>query len=248
MSQSPVDREAARALLVARGLDDLAADDFLMRSLLTATEVATVVGVKNSRAARDTLRRWGVKPVSRGPGRTGENAYPAELVWRHQQNRPGRGWRKGQSAHHEKEATVPIETTTALDISDPWYSDHHEVVSLASVLVDAEWLSTPRDVVEFFESPWKWEQQHGIWAAAGRPRSPSSDDLVQARLLGGQGTLRRELERRYQDDAARWQALVESLNATDASEEPEQSDVRTPSRAASNVLPLRGSRKNRGRD
>lgn len=112
-----------------------------MRSLLTATEVATVLGVKDSRAARDTLRRWGVKPISRGPGRSGENTYPAELVWQHHQNRPGRGWRKGRSTpENDKEDTTmdSAAPTTALSDVDPWYSHHDDVVALASVLVEAD--------------------------------------------------------------------------------------------------------------
>ncbi|MGD9621074.1 hypothetical protein [Mycolicibacterium sp.] len=175
MGIATFDRPAARATLVERGLTPLAADEFLMRSLLTATEVATVLGVKDSRAARDTLRRWGVKPISRGPGRSGENTYPAELVWQHHQNRPGRGWRKGRSTpENDKEDTTmdSAAPTTALSDVDPWYSHHDDVVALASVLVEADRLSTPHDVVDFFAKPWKWSDQWMIWATAGRPPPP----------------------------------------------------------------------------
>lgn len=212
------DRPAARATLVERGLTPLAADEFLMRSLLTATEVATVLGVKDSRAARDTLRRWGVKPISRGPGRSGENTYPAELVWQHHQNRPGRGWRKGRSTpENDKEDTTmdSAAPTTALSDVDPWYSHHDDVVALASVLVEADRLSTPHDVVDFFAKPWKWSDQWMIWATAGRPLPPSPDDLAQARLLGP-GTLRRELERSYQDDTAQWESLIQTFDEFEA--------------------------------
>lgn len=228
-----------------------------MRSLLTATEVATVLGVKDSRAARDTLRRWGVKPISRGPGRSGENAYPADLVWHHQQHRPGRGWRKGQAAsnpnrqkEHTMQAVVRVDQAAHLPgyvDHAPWYSDHREVVSLASVLVDADWLSTPRDVVYFFEKPWKWNDQFKIWAAAGRPLSPSPDDLTEARSLG-RGTMRRELERRYQDDTARWDAFVESLASTDARDELDESDLSAADHATSNVRSLKSPRQKRDRD
>jgi len=215
MGQPSVDRQAARALLVERGLSVFEADEFLMRSLLTATEAATVLGVKDSRAARDTLRRWGVHPIGRGPGRTGENTYPAELVWLRHQNRPGRGWRKGQSTATQQEGTtMSIAPATPPETNEPWYADHHEVISLTSILVDAEWLDTPREVIYFFEDPWKWGTQYKVWAAAGRPRHPSADDLAQARLLGSRGTLRRELERRHRDDTARWEEFLDSLNAS----------------------------------
>ncbi|MCA2281834.1 hypothetical protein [Mycobacterium avium] len=241
MGTATFDRAAARATLVERGLTPLAADEFLMRSLLTATEVATVLGVKDSRAARDTLRRWAVKPISRGPGRSGQNTYPAELVWHHQQNRPGRGWRKGRSTpeNDEKETTTMSSTspTTALSDVDPWYSHHDDVVALASVLVEADWLDTPHDVVDFFAKPWKWGAQWMIWAHAGRPFPPSSDDLAQAHLLG-RGTLRRELERRYQDDTAQWEALTKAFDEFEAGDAlaPDQPDD---DRATSNVRPLK---------
>ncbi len=241
-------------MLVERGLNVLDADEFLMKSLLTATEVATVLGVKDSRAARDTLRRWGVKPIHRGPGRSGENAYPADLVWQHQQHRPGRGWRKGRSTsalettNTMKENTMHAAAeTTAPDTSEPWYSDHREVVALASILVDADWLSTPRDVVDFFDRPWKYDDQLKIWAAAGRPQPPSPDIRTQARALG-QGTVRRELERRFDDDAARWEALIESFDAAAGSEGPAAPDqFAVADDITSNVRPLKSPRKSRKR-
>lgn len=232
------DRAAARATLVERGLTPLAADEFLLRSLLTATEVATVLGVKDSRAARDTLRRWGVKPSGRGPGRRGENTYPAELVWQHHQNRPGRGWRKGRSTPDtDKKEDTMSSTSTALSDVEPWYSHHDDVVALASALVEADRLSTPHDVVDFFAKPWKWSDQWMMWALAGRPLPPSPDDLAQARLLGP-GTLRRELERRYQDDAAQWEALITTFDEFEAGDTlaPDQLDD---AHATANVRPFK---------
>lgn len=257
MSRHTVDREAARALLVNRGLSVFAADEFLMRSLLTASEAATVLGVKDSRAARDTLRRWGIKPTGRGPGRTGENTYPAELVWLHHQNRPGRGWRKGQSASTTYEPngmhtpTAPTQTP-----GDRWYADHHEVISLASVLVDAERLDTPREVIYFFEDPWKWSQAYGTWVAAGRPQPPSGDDLAQAHGLGAKGTLRHELERRHQDDTARWDEFIASLDAAESGDEQTHRPSPTPGPpqahtdldlGPSNVVPLKSVGRKRNR-
>lgn len=230
MGHTTFDRTTARATLVERGLNTFAADEFLMRSLLTATEAATVLGVKDSRAARDTLRRWGVKPIGRGPGRNGENTYPAELVWQRHQNRPGRGWRKERPTP-EPEQSKPY--SAPFNEVEPWYSNHDDVVALASVLVDADWLSAPRDVVDFFTAPWKWNSQFMIWALAGRPTLPSPDDLAQARTLGT-GTLRRELERRYQDDNARWEELIATLDELDTGDTP----APAPSDHAANILPL----------
>lgn len=232
MGHALFDRTTARTTLVDRGLSTLAADDFLMKSLLTATEAATVLGVKDSRAARDTLRRWGVKPISRGPGRNGENAYPAELVWQYHQNRPGRGWRKTRSTTEEptSRGTPPAE-------SEPWYANHDDVVALAAILVEANWLSTPSDVVGFFSTPWKWAKQWMIWATAGQPLPPSPDDLAQARTLAP-GPLRAELERRHQDDTARWAEFVTALDELDTNDPPVAEQNTAAGHGALNVLPF----------
>lgn len=82
-----------------------------------------------------------------------------------------------------------------------------------------------------------------IWAHAGRPFPPSSDDLAQAHLLG-RGTLRRELERRYQDDTAQWEALTKAFDEFEAGDAlaPDQPDD---DRATSNVRPLKRPRRPR---
>jgi hypothetical protein len=50
-----------------------------------------------------------------------------------------------------------------------WTEDLGELVALAGALVDADWLDTPRDVVDFFEKPWKWSDCREAWQASGRP-------------------------------------------------------------------------------
>ena len=229
----------------------LKADEFLMRSLLTATEAAAVLGVKDSRAARDTLRRWGVTPVGRGAGRNGENRYPAGLVWHRLQGRPGRGWRKGRSraastAQDEDtmQSTAEIQSgsfnffSMMLAGDHPWYVDHDDVVGLASVLVDADWLCTPHEVVEFFAAPWKWDDMFRIWVDAGRPYPPSSDDLAQASQLG-RGTIRQELERRYEDDTARWESLIAALDGSGAGVELNADEPSSDGHVVAKVIPLK---------
>jgi hypothetical protein len=51
----------------------------------------------------------------------------------------------------------------------PWYGNHDDVVSFARVLVDAEWLDTSGEVIDYFERPWKWSPEYGVWIQAGRP-------------------------------------------------------------------------------
>lgn len=64
-----------------------------MGETMTATEAATLLGVASGRVARQTLARWGVHPVGRGPGRGGESLYDADEVRRALDHRPGRGAR-----------------------------------------------------------------------------------------------------------------------------------------------------------
>jgi hypothetical protein len=228
---SQFDSAAARATLIERGLNAVAADEFLTRSLLTATEAATVLGVKNSRTARDTLRRWGINPLGRGPGRTGESTYPADLVWRGHQSRPGKGWRKGRAGDIPQKEDPMATRPNPGPAASPWYADHSDVVRFATILVESAWLPTPSDVVEFFARPWKWEPQFQAWEAAGRPEPPSAADRTQALMLG-HGTLRRELERKYVDDEARWGALLVALEATESTHHDRPPDSAAANEAA----------------
>jgi len=210
------DIDAARAVLRQRGMGEREISGFLARSLLTATEAATALGVRDSRAARDALRRWNVKPIGRAAGRAGENRYPADLVWDRLLNRPGRGWRKHRTAPNpatQKKEHI-MQSVAELDQHAahlPWYADHGEVVSLASILVGLDRLSTPHDVIYFFEKPWKWDREFRIWDEAGRPLPPSSDDLAEARMLRT-APQASELKRKYDDDTTRWDALIEAFD------------------------------------
>lgn len=64
-----------------------------MSDLVTATEAADLLGVASGRVARQTLARWGVRPVGRAPGRGGESLYPRDVVEDALARRPGQGAR-----------------------------------------------------------------------------------------------------------------------------------------------------------
>lgn len=64
-----------------------------MSDLVTATEAADLLGVASGRVARQTLARWGVRPVGRAPGRGGESLYPRDVVVEALRRRPGQGAR-----------------------------------------------------------------------------------------------------------------------------------------------------------
>lgn len=256
MERGAFDRSAAHALLVGRGMSRLQANEFLMRSLLTSAEAATVLGVKHTRAAaRATLRRWGVKPMGHSAGHHGPNRYPAALVWYHLQNRPDRGGREHSGAPEatrstdpDHRAAQPAESqiqpgahagTFSKPTDDyPWYLDHDDIVGLAAALVDSDWLLTAHDVVTFFAAPWKWGDMFQIWADAGRPHPPSSSDRAQARQLGP-GTMRHQLDRQYADDKARWESLVAAFEGRIAGEELSPDSSIPPSGRIADVIALK---------
>ncbi|MGB8379768.1 MAG: hypothetical protein WCG47_00740 [Dermatophilaceae bacterium] len=44
-----------------------------------------------------------------------------------------------------------------------------ETVSVARMLIDAGWLHTPADVVDFFSKPHKWQPEADTWRNCGSP-------------------------------------------------------------------------------
>jgi hypothetical protein len=55
------------------------------------------------------------------------------------------------------------------DAAPKWCGDPKKVAQFAYVLIAADWLSAPADVVEFMESPWRWANQHDVWTLYGEP-------------------------------------------------------------------------------
>ena len=43
---------------------------------------------------------------------------------------------------------------------DHWHEDQSIVLELANHLVDECWLTTPEEVVRFFEKPWTWTNEY----------------------------------------------------------------------------------------
>lgn len=50
-------------------------------------------------------------------------------------------------------------------MTDAWYTSHTNLVELASFLVDEGELSTPQQVVGFFEKPWHYSDEWLRYAA-----------------------------------------------------------------------------------
>lgn len=42
-------------------------------------------------------------------------------------------------------------------------------VQAADMLIAADYLSTPEEVLDFFAKPWKWDTEIALWVAAGSP-------------------------------------------------------------------------------
>lgn len=56
-----------------------------------------------------------------------------------------------------------------------WTEDRVEVLTFADVLVTADYLDTPRVVVDFFDKPFKWGNEHKLWVGFGRPIDRNRD-------------------------------------------------------------------------
>jgi hypothetical protein len=56
-----------------------------------------------------------------------------------------------------------------------WTDDHDLVIGLASALIDASWFDTPRDLLYFFEKPWKYDEQFRLWDACQQPSTTDTN-------------------------------------------------------------------------
>jgi hypothetical protein len=56
-----------------------------------------------------------------------------------------------------------------------WTTNHTELLRFAHVLVDAGSLTDAKEVLYFFEKPWKWDQEHQIWDGCHRPDTERGD-------------------------------------------------------------------------
>ena len=57
-----------------------------------------------------------------------------------------------------------------------WFADYSEVVTFGGVLADIDTLTSARDVLYYFEKPWKWTPEYEAWTAHGRPLAPGEYD------------------------------------------------------------------------
>ena len=78
----------------------------------------------------------------------------------------------------------------AAQLDGRWFADFDELCLLAGVLVAAELLVSPVDVVEFFRRPWRFSAEHEVWQRCGRPaevRGVAGEVLVALLEAGGRG-------------------------------------------------------------
>lgn len=92
-----------------------------------------------------------------------------------------------------------------------WFDHHEELLQFARVLVASDAITTPEEVIEFFERPRKWGGEHQLWDRAGRPGPPSSDDLAAARFAGTR--MADGLRRRHAEESARWEVYLKLIEA-----------------------------------
>jgi hypothetical protein len=49
------------------------------------------------------------------------------------------------------------------------------VLAFGAALVYADWLDTAKDVLYFFENPYKWEAEHELWVGTNKPGQDDED-------------------------------------------------------------------------
>jgi hypothetical protein len=59
-----------------------------------------------------------------------------------------------------------------------WANDHEEVLTFGEVLADAGEFDAPKDLLYFFQKPWKWTIEHISWIDAGRPTGRDAVDWL----------------------------------------------------------------------
>ena len=74
--------------------------------LWTTAEAADYLGASSEGSGRKTLSRLGVAPVSREPGRGGQNLYDAAEIRAAKARMPGRG-KRSQEAYPESRSKSP---------------------------------------------------------------------------------------------------------------------------------------------
>lgn len=90
-------------------------------------------------------------------------------------------------------------------VAPPWYGNMDELNCFAHVLVDCGlWPITydPKELIYFYEKPWKWDREHKVWKALGEPYQPD-----RANFWPGEDT--------YEEDCKAWDALKEAFEALD---------------------------------
>lgn len=66
---------------------------------------------------------------------------------------------------------------------DEWTTDRGELAGVGRMLIEAGYFSTPEDMLDYIEKPWKWSGERDLWVAAGRPSSSDPGwELFAARL------------------------------------------------------------------
>ena len=70
-----------------------------------------------------------------------------------------------------EETTVTYATSNARYWERDWISNSEEVHSFARDMVEADYITEPSTLLDYFEKPYKWSREHTWWVANDRPDS-----------------------------------------------------------------------------
>lgn len=68
-----------------------------------------------------------------------------------------------------------ITTSETPPETSPWYSDNSKVAAFARILYGADWLTRIPDVIDYFEMPYKWNREYGLWVGQSQPEVDSDE-------------------------------------------------------------------------
>jgi DNA-binding transcriptional regulator YhcF (GntR family) len=86
-------------------------------------------------------------------------------------------------------------------VAPPWYTSMDELNCFAHVLIDSDRIDADqcKDLIYYYEKPWKWDREHQVWRALGEPMEPSRADSPKT----------------YAADCKAWDELLEAFAALD---------------------------------
>jgi len=57
----------------------------------------------------------------------------------------------------------------------PWHGANSKIAAFARILYAADWLNSIPETIDYFEMPYKWDKEYGLWVGQGQPDADSDE-------------------------------------------------------------------------